>query len=263
MRPVPTARPVAAYVGGKKQLAGAIARRIEAIPHRLYGEVFAGMAGVFFKRTIAPKAEVLNDVSRDVATLFRVLQNHHQALMDMLRWQVASRAEYDRLMGLDPDHLTDLQRAARFLFVQRLSFGGKVTGRTFGIDTAGPARFDVGKLAPLLAAAHERLAGVTIECLPWEAFLDRWDRTGALFYLDPPYWGSEHYYGRGLFPRSDFARLADRLRRLKGRFIMSVGDRPELRAMLAGFSIDSARVTYTTGGGASAKAGGELIVAGP
>jgi len=48
--------------------------------HELYGEVFAGMGSVFFRRRMAPKVEVLNDLSGDVATFFRVVQNHHQAL---------------------------------------------------------------------------------------------------------------------------------------------------------------------------------------
>jgi DNA adenine methylase len=262
LQPVPAARPVAGYVGGKKQLATELARRIEATPHTLYGEVFAGMAGVFFKRQLAPKAEALNDINRDVAGLFRILQHHYQPLMDFLRWQVASREEFSRLMEMNPDQLTDIQRAARFLFLQRMAFGGKVVGRSYGIDTRGPAGFDVGKLGVLLAAAHERLRGVYIECLPWDAFLDRWDRPGALFYLDPPYWGSEHYYGRTLFPRSEFERLATRLKTLKGRFILSVNDVPQLREMLSGFKIETARVTYTTGSNQQKHKNGELIVSG-
>ncbi len=172
------------------------------------------MAGVFFRRASAPKVEVLNDISRDVACLFRILQNHYQAFLDMLRWQLTGREEFARLLGQDPDRLTDLQRAARFLYVQRVGFGGKVAGRSFGVSPTTPARFDVGKLAPILAAAHERLSGVWIEGLPWDDFLDRWDRPGALFYCDPPYWGTEHFYGRGLFPRTEFERLAERLARL-------------------------------------------------
>lgn len=247
LRAVPRARPVAPYVGGKKQLSSALARRIEAIPHALYGEVFVGMAGVFFKREAAPKVEVINDLNRDVATLFRVLQNHFQALVDMLKWQLTSRDEFARLLGQDPERLTDLQRAARFLYVQRLGFGGKVAGRSFGIGTTVPARFDVTKLVPLLEAAHERLAGVWIECLPWESFLDRWDRPHALFYLDPPYHGSEHYYGKGLFASADYTRLAERLKALQGRFIMTVNDTPELRAAFAAFRIETADVTYFVG----------------
>lgn len=55
----------------------------------------------------------------------------------------------------------------------------------------------------MLEAVHERLSGVWIECLPWESFLERWDRQTTLIYVDPPYWGTEHVYGRGLFERAD------------------------------------------------------------
>ena len=106
---------------------------------------------------------MINDRDRDVATFFRVLQRHYQAFMDMLKWQLTSRAEFERLRAQDGDTLTDLERAARFLYLQRLSFGGKVAGRSFGVDTTGPARFDTKRLAPLLEAIHERLAGVTME----------------------------------------------------------------------------------------------------
>lgn len=261
-RQVPRARPVAGYVGGKKQLARRLAAMIEATPHGLYGEVFAGMAGVFFARSTAPKVEVLNDLSGDVATFFRILQNHYQAFMDMLRWQLSSRVEFERLNGMDASRLTDLQRAARFLYVQRLSFGGKVAGRTFGANMSAGARFDVTKLAPLLSAAHERLAGVWIECLPWQELLDRWDRPHALFFLDPPYWDTEHYYGRSMFSKGDFKALRDRLKALRGRFILTVSDVPELREMFAGFEIEPVEVTYTTGRAGHNPRKGELIISG-
>lgn len=190
-RAVEPVRPLAGYVGGKKQLAKHLIERIEATPHTLYAEAFVGMGGVFFRRRAAPRAEVINDASRDIATFFRVLQRHHQAFLDMLKWQVTSRAEFERLAATPAETLTDLERAARFLYLQRLAFGGKVAGRSFGISTTGSAKFDMTKIAPMLQEAQERLAGVTIECLGWRDFLTRWDRPGALFFLDPPYWGSE------------------------------------------------------------------------
>jgi hypothetical protein len=42
------------------------------------------------------------------------------------------------------DTLTDLERAGRFLYLQRLAFGGKVAGRSFGTETAGGARGSSG-----------------------------------------------------------------------------------------------------------------------
>jgi DNA adenine methylase len=84
---------------------------------------------------------VINDWSDDVATFFRILQRHYVPFMDMLRWQITSRAGFDRLRRQDPSTLTDLERAARFLYLQRLAFGGKVAGRNFGVDTTMGARF--------------------------------------------------------------------------------------------------------------------------
>lgn len=260
---VEPARPLAGYVGGKKQLAKRLCAMIVATPHSLYAEAFVGMGGVFFRRRAAPKVEVINDASRDIATFFRVLQRHHQALQDMLRWQITSRAEWERLTATPPETLTDLERAARFIYLQRLAFGGKVAGRSFGISATTPAKFDVTKIAPMLAEAHERLAGVTIECLGWRDFLVRWDRPGALFFLDPPYWGSEDYYGKSMFPRTDHEDLAGVLKGLKGRFILTMSDRPETRAIYGRAGrIETAELSYQVSGGDNTRGAREIIVSG-
>src|SRR3546814_13932379 len=105
------------------------------------------MGGVFFRRRSAPKAEVMNDYSRDVATLFRVLQRHYVAFLEMMRFQITSRAEFERLTATDPNTLTDLERAARFLYLHRNAFGGKPSGQNFGVSMERTARFDVHNLA--------------------------------------------------------------------------------------------------------------------
>jgi len=255
--------PIAGYVGGKRLLAKRLIARIEQIPHDLYAEAFVGMGGVFFRRPSRPKVEVINDLSTDVATFFRVLQRHHQAFTDMLKWQVASRAEFERLIGVDPNSLTDLERSARFLYLQKSAFGGKVTGRSFGIDRHGPARFDVSRLLPALEVVHERLSGVWIDCLPWQEFIDRWDRPGALFFLDPPYWGTEEMYGRGMFSGDDFVRLSDRLRGLQGNFILTLNDVPAVRHLFEWASIESEELTYYLAGGGKAKTAREVVIKSP
>jgi DNA adenine methylase len=180
----------------------------------------------------------------------------------MLKWQLAGRAEFDRLLAVDPETLTDLERAARFLYLQRLAFGGKVAGRSFGVDTTGPARFDTTKLGATLEAIHERLAGVTIECLDWRDFLARWNRPHALFYIDPPYLGAERYYGAGLFPASDHRDLAAVLKRLKGRFVLTMNDTPEARAIYGGFKVETAALSYALAGAGRSKRVREIIVTG-
>ncbi len=259
VRPV---SPPAAYLGGKKQLAARIASMIEQIPHSLYAEPFVGMGGVFLRRSLIPKAEVINDRSGDVITLFRILQRHYPQLMEVMKFQLTSRREFERLAATDPSTLTDLERAARFLYLQRLSFGGKVTGRTFGVDTTGPARFNIGRLGLILEEVHERLSGVVIESLDWREFIDRYDRPGALFYLDPPYFGNEGDYGKGAFTRDRFAEMADRLATIKGRFMISLNDRPEVRRIFSAFPIVRVDLTYTVAGGEGKQVGEVLILDG-
>lgn len=261
LRPVNPTRPAAAYIGGKKRLAAELARRIESVPHATYAEPFVGMGGVFFRRAWIPKCEVINDVSRDVATLFRILQRHYPQFMDTLKFQIASRREFERLIACKPDTLTDLERAGRFLYLQRLAFGGKVAGRNFGVSVGLPARFDVTKLGPALEEIHERLAGVLIECLPWDDFIARYDTAETLFYLDPPYFGSEGDYGLGAFVRADFPRLARVLAAIAGRFILSVNDVPEMRECFAAFKVDAVDTRYSISG--KLQDVGELIVSGP
>jgi DNA adenine methylase len=112
----------------------------------------------------------------------------------------------------------------------------------------------------MLEDVHERLSGVTIERLPYAALITRYDGPGSLFYLDPPYWGCEGDYGYGVFSTADFDAIRGLLQGIKGRFVMSINDRPEIREIFAGFAIEPVEVTYRVGGH-PAKAR-ELIITG-
>lgn len=264
-RQVDPVRPAVGYIGGKRNLARRLVPMIEAMDHETYCEPFVGMGGVFLRRRRLPRSEVINDASGDVATFFRILQRHYVAFLDHLRFQITSRREFERLRSTDPATLTDIERAARFLYLQRLAFGGKVVGRSFGVSADRPGQFDVTRLQPLLEAIHERLAGVVIECLDYREVLKRYDRSGTLFYLDPPYAGSEGDYGAGFGPEQ-FQLLADALATLKGDFILSINDTPAIREIFGRFTIEPVQTTYSISGTAAARTAlraSELIIRGP
>jgi DNA adenine methylase len=244
MQTTPPTVPVAPWLGGKSRLAKRIIQRLERIDHSAYVEPFIGMGGVFLRRPFQAKAEVINDLNTDIANLFRILQRHYVALMDELKWRITSRAEFERLRAARPETLTDLERAARFLYLQRLRFGGKPHG-SFGVSPQTPARFDITKLAATLEAVHERLAGVVIEQLPYTELIRRYDKPETLFYLDPPYFGCEDDYGDGLFTPQDFETLARILAGLKGRFLLSLNDHPEIRRIFQCFTVEAVSTTYT------------------
>ena len=246
---IQAAEPLAPWLGGKKHLARTIIERIDAVPHQCYAEPFVGMGGVFLRRTSRPKSEIINDLNGEIVNLFRIVREHPEELARQFRWVLTSRQEFVRWIAVDPGTLTDVQRAARFTYLQRLSFGGKpaheVGPGQIAINVDRPASLTAQRMLQLIEAAHRRLQRVQIECLNWDVFPRRYDRPFTLFYLDPPYWNHEMDYGKGIFARKDFTRMAELLAELKGRFILSLNDRPEVRELFSGFRIETVQTRYS------------------
>lgn len=262
MESIRSLKPAVPYVGGKRLLAATLVPLIQSFPHKVYAEPFVGAGGVFLRRNLVPKSEVINDGSRDIATFFRILRCHFPQFMDVLKFQITSREEFNRLCQVNPDTLTDLQRAARFLYLQALSYGGKVAGRSFGIDPRRGARFNVMVLENTLAELGERMAGVVIECLDAEEFVRRYDTEDTLFFADPPYFGTEDYYDQGLFQQESLWRIATTLKSIKGRFIATNLNVPAVLEAFKGCEIRTADVTYSVSGNGSSKTVAEVIIIG-
>src|SRR5579862_9732191 len=229
-----------AYIGGKNRLA---ARIISILPeHVAYVEPFAGGAQVLFHK--APSnVEVLNDLDFDVVNFFRVCQWHYEELIRYLRFCLVSRKLHELHVKSDPATLTDIQRAGRFYYLQKNSFGGLIVKQKFHYGVTQPSNYNPERIPEVIEQAHRRLQRVQIECLPYEQVLEKYDRPSTIFYLDPPYWGPKLY--RFNFEEQDFPRLSDRLSKVKGKFILSLNDRPEVRETFARFKITSCGITYT------------------
>lgn len=89
---------------------------------------------------------------------------------------------------INPETLTDIQRAARYPYLNKSAFGGHITGRTFGTSTTGKLRLNLLTLESTIESAWQRLANVKIECLDYRDLIPRYDRPHSFFFLDSPYW---------------------------------------------------------------------------
>lgn len=248
------ARPIVPWIGGKRRLAKQI---LPLLPeHGCYVEAFCGAAAIFFAKAPA-KVEVLNDCNGDLVRLYRVVQHHLEEFVRHFKWALASRQIYEWTQATPPDTLTDIQRAARFFYLQKLGFGGKVEGQTFGTATTSKAHLNLLRLEEDLSAVHLRMHQVTIENLDWAACVARYDRPHTLFYLDPPYWKTEGY-GVG-FGFEQYERMAELLGSIKGKALISVNDIPEMRQVFAGHAMKHLQISYTVG--RDRKPSGELLVA--
>ncbi len=229
------------YIGGKNRLANQI---IQIFPkHTTYVEAFAGGAQVLFRKEPS-KVEVLNDLDNEIANVFRICQNHYEELLRYFRYVLVSRTWFDLLKKTDPAALTDIQRAARHLYLLRNSFAGLVVHPVYHRNVIQPPGFNLESLPALIEKTHKRLERVQIECAPYEEVLKHYDRKGTLFYLDPPYYGRK-LYRHNLSP-ADFEKLAERLQMLRGKFILSLNDVPEVRALFHRFHIQEVELHYTS-----------------
>lgn len=247
------------WPGAKRRLAKTLLPLIENTPHRCYCEPFAGSAALLFARQKPAPAEVLNDVNRDLVNFFRVVAHHPEELARQLRWAFSSRVLFQVAKDVNPDCLTDVQRAARFFYLQRLSFGGKVTSRTYGTSTTS-ARFDVKRLGRVLDAAHLRMASATIECLPWQDCMARYDREHTLFFADPPYYGLAGYSVE--FGVEQYEQLAEVMAKSKGKVILTVNDHPRMQRTFKRFRMQTVDISYTLAGASKPKRAKELVVFG-
>lgn len=249
------ANPIVPWIGGKRRLAEMLLNRFPA--HSCYVELFAGGAAVYFARSPA-EVEVLNDVNGDLVNLYRVVTHHLEEFVRQFKWALTSRQVFKWLQETRPETLTDVQRAARFFYLQQQSFGGKVAGQTFGTATTAPA-INLLRIEESLSAAHLRLAsGTYIEQLDWAACIERYDRPHTLFYADPPYWETEGY---GVpFPWEHYERMAARMRTIQGKAIVSINDHPAIRECFKGFQMETLTLDYTVGGGGKSVERGELVI---
>jgi DNA adenine methylase len=249
------ALPVIPWIGGKRRLAD---RLIPLFPsHQCYVEVFAGGAALYFLRPVPAPCEVLNDINGDLVRLYRVLKYHLQEFIRQFEFGITSRQIFEWEKSTRPETLTDIQRAARFYYMQHIAFGAKVSGQTYGTVTEGSS-FDITRIGENLTAAWRRLGGTNIENLPWRDCIERYDRPHTFFYMDPPYWETEGY---GVpFPFQDYVDMASMLRSMKGKAMVSINDHPDIRKAFDGLPMLELEIAYTLAKGAPTEKTGELVI---
>ena len=243
------------WIGGKRLLRKAILERFPTDEVGRYIEVFGGAGWVLFaKEKKSGQLEVYNDINGGLVNLFRCVKYHCGEVQKELDWLLTSREQFfDCLAQLDTRGLTDIQRAARFFYTVKISFG--CDQRTYAtssktIDTA----------SAYLEKIKERLRGVNIEHKDFADLIRVYDRENALFYLDPPYVGTEGYYDSP-FKMEDHQRLKTVLEGIKGRFILSYNDCPMIRELYSEYRIEGvSRKTTLAGNGDNNQLFAEVII---
>lgn len=233
------------WVGGKRLLREEIIKRFPKKFNR-YIEAFGGGAWVLFARDKHANTEIYNDANSELVNLFRCVKNHHRELENQLSFILNSREVFNRLVNMhNLECLTDIQRAARFFYLIKMSYGSNCKDYCC-------IKKNVNTMVEYLTKVQNRLANVIIEHKDFQNLIQVYDREDALTYLDPPYYGAEKYY-QNKFSEVDHKRLYSCLKNIKGKFILSYNDCEFTRKLYKDFNIegvqrqDSLRARYKTG----------------
>ena len=205
------------WIGGKSHLKNHIIPLIPKDCDR-YIEVCGGAGWVLFgKDKIKGQMEVFNDIDGDLINLYKQIKNNCSNLQKEVDWiqsrELFKTYRYEIENGIP---LTDLQRAARYLYLIKCSFGSNR-------NSFATATKRIHNIIDELPIYKERLKEVIIENRDFENLIKTYDRPSAVFYIDPPYVASEGYYNKKYvsFGMDDHIRLKWVLNGIKGRFILS------------------------------------------
>lgn len=228
------------WQGGKSRLREQIIRRFP--PHVLYAEVFGGGGWVLFGKERS-KVEVFADVNSELVNFFRVIQEDWETLAQRFEWALYARDEFQRILKRRNEERDPLTRAYDFYYRVYSHFGGKYNvSDDWGYTRSKPA-YDLSNVKEKFKVAHERLIGVYIENRSFEEVIPRYDSPDAFFYCDPPYWGLSGYLYK--FTEEDHRKLRELLGSIRGKFLLSINDHPQVREWYAPFIIEGVETRYT------------------
>jgi DNA adenine methylase len=243
-------------MGGKSKLRKEIIARLPE--HRCYVEVFGGAAWVLFGKEPS-KVEVYNDLDGELTNFFRVIKSCHRAFVQSFDWVLVSRKLFYEFLATNLDELDEIQRAVRFYYVIKTSFGGKWDKPSFGYSKAQPSSLNVERLYETISAVHNRLRRVYIEEGTFHEVVRRYDGEETCFFLDPPYFGTAGYAHK--MAVDDYTELEETLRGIQGRFLLTINDHEAMRMMFRNYRIEEVSVPYCIGRDAQSRGKyGELIV---
>lgn len=219
------------WIGGKKLLRNKI---INEFPHTKqfdkYVEVFGGAGWVLFAKDRHATYEVYNDINSNLVNLFKCVKYHAEELQKELNFMINSRELFQEYISqMNSKGLTDIQRAARYFYLIKLSYGADG-------DTYGAVKKDVEKMKSYIKQIQTRLTNVVIENRSFEKIIDKYDSDTTLFYLDPPYHTTEKHYNTG-FNEDSHIQLNTMLKEIKAKFVLSYNDDEFIRGLYKEFNI--------------------------
>lgn len=206
-------------------------------PHNRYVEPFLGSGAIFYNKPAGISSEnILNDLDKHTYDQHRLLLN-----------APTDPAEYPSPMNTIPAIKRFYRKSAKTIAHQLIhekieacnGFSGSPVRASYGIYR----KADPTKILKNLSFYQSRLKDHTkILNQDYSKVIQKYDSPTTFFFLDPPYEKTRTIYGYGEHKDFDFDKLREVLRSIKGKFLMTINDSPNMRSVFKEFNIKTTQV---------------------
>jgi len=215
------AKPLLKWAGGKTRLLPVLRKVLVRQTFRRYFEPFLGGAALFFD--IGPKTAVLNDRNPELIFCYEIVRDHPAELFTALKQMQVSETEFYRIRSLNPESLAPIERAARFIYLNKTCYNGLYRVNRKGEFNTPYGSNDKVSLADEdnLHRASRILKNARLTSADYSSAVKDADKDDFV-YLDPPYLPVGKYadfkrYTKETFFEDDHRKLADSFRELSDR----------------------------------------------
>jgi DNA adenine methylase len=246
-------KPFLKWAGSKKQILSTLAS-YWSNEFNSYVEPFVGSGSLYFYLT--PQKAILGDINSELIATYRQIKNDFNGVSSNLSKMVRDKDEYYRIRALDVKTLSPSQRAARFIYLNRLSFNGLYRTNQkgeFNVPFGGEKSGSLPNQESLQACSIFLQRTILVSG-DFELVLEK-TKSGDFVYLDPPYSVKArrifNEYDRSGFNENDIKRLKQWLEKLTTRgvvFLLSYAKSSEAKFLMDGYPIQEITVRRNIAG---------------
>ena len=214
-----------------------------------YIEPFAGSAALYF--SLNPRKAILNDINKELIETYIQVRDHPRAVFNRYNRYPLGKKSYYNIRSIDPCTLRSLDRAARFIFLNRFCFNGIYRTNQEGRFNVPYSHSNTGSLPDreTLYAISKVLNKAKLLSDNYLIVLKKYSKAGDFVYLDPPYAVANRrifkQYGPNTFGLDDLEELADYLYELDSRNVSFLVSYAVCKEALDLFKVWSTKRVFT------------------
>lgn len=217
-------KPIFRWAGSKAKLVPTILTFVPLFSR--YVEPFAGSACLFF--AMRPKSALLADINSQLIETYATIRERPTDVGKLALSMPISESFYYELRGKHVENLTEVERAARFLYLNRFCFNGVYrTNRRGEFNVPRGTRTGSLPTIEMLVSWSRSLRQAKLIAGDFESCLQH-VKSGDFVYLDPPYAKPNSRdrgeYGYTAFGEADLIRISrclDEINRRGAVFVFS------------------------------------------